>query len=597
MAILFSDFVDMCNLTNDQITTLTAQANDLTNQLATAVADKQAVLQQLANAQSQCSQMTQQITSDTTNIATLTTSNTTLAANNTTLTTQLTAANASLQTSNANLVQANQTVASLQTQITTLNSTIAGLQAQIYTLNNAVTTLQTQVAILQSQLLAAKAIISNTTVSLASLTAHNVSTSPNYNKTNFPTLFTGITHQSAALTPVTIDSTIQDDSQNPAAPMNVSKVSLHTLMPKTWTGKIINYMQAWWGFSNHPNIGFSNTNATDVARIMDDSASRGFDVVCPDWYGNTFQGGNDQILDLIAQNCARTNQTFCIMVDEQYLKDNGYVTATYQQGLVTAFNHFASKYFTHPQYELVGGRPLLLLWGMASLVGTSVDWAQLKTQIQGNPLIIQYQSAGFSVPASDGSLFWVDPNADSAAVPSGTTYLTSSAFPSITANPSKIAISSAFVGFNGTLTKSAAWSDGKFMDRRNGQTWLDWWKTNNDFVTKGNKLDYIGVITDDFQEGTSVQGGIRNDIAFTSVSIVGRLLSWAVTGTETTVSSYDIYMSTDGTNGKKIASLPSTTKSLDLTSYNVPVGATIYAYCVGQPSIQNHLSNGVVFNG
>lgn len=561
MAILFSDFVNMCNSVATQLQQLTDQISQLQTEQAT---DQQ----QITQLNTQAVTLGQQIAN---------------------LTSQLNLANEEI----TSLTASDKDVAS---QLALANIQITNLTAQLATANQQIATVQAQLAASigsQTSL--------NNAVQMVTLTSHNCSNSSSYNKTTFPTLFTGITHQNAGATvAVTIDSTVQDDSQNPAAPMNISKLSVHNLMPPSWTGRVINCMQAWWGTANHPPIGFSNLNATDVARIMDDSASRGFDLVCLDWYGITQSGaGNDAVMDLMVQNCARTKQNFCLMIDQQYLKDGGYTAATYQAGLVAALNHFATKYFTNPSYELVSGRPIVMLWGVTGLVGTNVDWVALKTQIQGNPLIIQYQSSGFTIPGSDGAFSWVDPSVETAAVPSGASYLTNSIFPAISAHQDKICISSVCPGFNGTLTHSTAWSDGKFLDRRAGQTWLDWWAVNANFVTSGKKLDYILVVTwDDFQEGTTIQGGIANNIVFTNVSISARVLTWAVTGNENTVKTYNVYWTTDGFRMNKVAYVgTNAAKSIDLTPFEIPLGAMVYVYAQGQPCIQCHLSTGVVYNG
>jgi hypothetical protein len=127
----------------------------------------------------------------------------------------------------------------------------------------------------------------NLTTTLAAITGHNISNASTYSKNTFPTLFTGTSHKFSAgngspITSFAVDSTKMDDSQNAAAPLNISKVNLHTLMPAGWSGKIINYLQGWWGNTSHPSIGYSDTNAATMAAIMQDTASRGYDVVCLD---------------------------------------------------------------------------------------------------------------------------------------------------------------------------------------------------------------------------------------------------------------------------------------------------------------------------
>jgi hypothetical protein len=289
-----------------------------------------------------------------------------------------------------------------------------------------------------------------------------------------------------------------------------------------------------------------------------------------------------------------------MMIDQQYFADNGFNTAgTMQTGLAAALNHFSSKYYSHPAYEKVGGRPLVFLWDVAGHVGTNVNWTTLKTQISGNPLLIQYQAPGFTVTASDGAFSWVDPFAPfNTGVVDGTTYLTSSFLPACTAHQSLLCISSVVKGFNGTLTKNVSWSDGKFIDQQSGQTWLNWWKANANYVNGGKRLDYIGVVTwDDFQEGSGVQTGILNNVAFSSNQIVGTNLSWAITGSENTVDHYDVYITPDGTNLALLISVAvGVSKSVDLSTFSIPPGTySVYVQAVGKPMIVNRTTTAIPY--
>jgi hypothetical protein len=241
----------------------------------------------------------------------------------------------------------------------------------------------------------------------------------------------------------------------------------------------------------------------------------------------------------------------------------------------------------------------VFLWDVAGHVGANVNWTTLKTQIGGNPLLIQYQASGFTVTASDGAFSWVDTFAPfNTGVVDGTTYLTSSFLPACTAHQSLICISSVIKGFNGTLTKSVSWSDGKFVDQQNGQTWLNWWKTNSNYVSGGHRLDYVGVLTwDDFQEGSGVQCGILNNVGFTSTQVTGTTLSWAISGNENTVSHYDVYITQDGTNLAKLSSISTgVAKSLDLSTLSIPAGVySIYIQSVGQPCIVNRTTSAIPY--
>lgn len=496
-----------------------------------------------------------------------------------------------------------------QQKISTLTGQISTLNAQIGTLNGQVTSYQAQVADLTGRLAAAQAALANaqatppktvTVRSISSLTEHNCSNSKNYNKATYPTLFTGITHHDTTLAPITIDPTLTDDSLNSAAPINISKVNLHTQMPAGWGGKIVNWLQAWWGTKSHPDIGYSNLNPVDVLAICMDSASRGFDVMCLDWYGIVTTGsGNDAIADLIIQNCPLTNQTFMLSIDRQYLTNNKYVAATYQQGLIDAINHLADRYFSNPAYEKSNGRPVLLLWDIIGLVGSNVNWNTVKASIRGNPLLIQYQANGFTTPATDGGFAWVSTGADSPSDPAGVSYLKNSIFPAMSSHQNLICISSVWPGFNGTLTHSVGWSDGKYIDRRNGQTWLDTWKANADYVNSGKRLDYIIAITwDDHQEGTALQAGILNDIVIPQPTIASGKLTWTVTGNQNTVQQYDVLMSADKSTVTTVGSIaPGNPLSFDLGTGSIPVGASLYVQAVGKPCIINRLSAPVPYIG
>lgn len=435
---------------------------------------------------------------------------------------------------------------------------------------------------------------------VASLTAHNVTSAANYNQANFPSLFTGNTVHSGTTTTPT-NPALNDDSENASSPIVISKESVRNLMPVGWTGRIGMHMQAWWGFTSHPPIGFSDQVQATMDGIIQDFANRGYDLVILDWYSQTGATvANDNTADIIISSCAKAGIKMAIMIDEQYFQDNGFVATTYQSGLITAINHLMDRYAGNPAYEhytLAGtSRPLMLLWGIATKVGTNVDWTAVRTAVtsHANPLLIQYQAGGFSVVQSDGALGWLDTNADSTGILSGVTYLTSSFLPACKANQSKVCMSSVWKGFNGTLTESVGWSLGKYLNQQAGQTWLDVWAANNAFVAGGSRLDYVCTVTaDDFQEGSAVQCGIRTNVAV-SASITGNILAFTMTGNENAVRLYNLWGSSDGINAILLASIvPGATKAFDLTALpglTASGNYTLYLEAQGMPSLESHLA-------
>jgi hypothetical protein len=432
---------------------------------------------------------------------------------------------------------------------------------------------------------------------VSAFTTHNVSDSPNYNQTHFPTLFTGSTNHDGTV--LATNPALNDDSENAASPMVISKETLRNLMPAGWAGKIFCHGQYWWGGTSHPAIGFDDHNQATLTAIVQDLADRGYDGTIPDWYAPVNSSCNDDLVDKLAIACAAAGIKFMVMIDEQYFAANGYTATTYQTGIITAINHLMDRYAAHPNYEhyVYNGvsRPLILLWDVAATAGTNINWSSVRAAVtsHSNPLLIQYQAGGFTVVESDGALSWLDTNADKAgAPPSGSSYLTSSFLPACTAHQDKICLSSVWKGFNGTLTKSTSWSLGKYLAQRAGQTWLDVWKVNSDYVASGKRLDYVCTVTlDDFQEGSAVQCGIRTDVVI-SLVVVGNLLTFTMTGTESTVRRYNLWGSVDGITAILLDSrLPSDPKQFDLTALPGLVAGgnyTLYLEAQGMPSLQNH---------
>jgi hypothetical protein len=437
---------------------------------------------------------------------------------------------------------------------------------------------------------------------VASFTAHNCSNSASYNAATYPTLFTGSTNHDG--TTSAVNTALVDDSENAAAPMVISKESVRTLMPAGWGGRIGVHTQLWWGQTSHPDIGYSDRDQPTLNNIVLDVASRGCDVFIPDWMHptKTTVCNNTQV-DMVAIACANAGIRFMVMIDEQFWSNNGSTTATYQADLIGAIQGLMDRYAGNAAYErfTFGGisRPMLLLWDVDSFAtsqGVTLDWNAIRSAVtsHANPLLIQYQAGGFSVTQSDGSLSWIDSNADSGANPaSGKAYLTSSFFPACTSHSSLIHVSSVWKGFNGTLTRSVAWSLGKYISQQSGFTWLDVWAANAAYVTGGGRLDYVCILTlDDFQEGSAWQAGIQTDVAI-AASMAGNLVSFTQTGNEATVRQYNLWGTKDGVTAYLLASVaPGAPKQFDVTNLPAPAAGTytLYVEAQGMPSLQNAMA-------
>jgi hypothetical protein len=400
-----------------------------------------------------------------------------------------------------------------------------------------------------------------------------------------------------------------DDSQNAAAPMVISKESVRNLMPEGWDGRIACHSQWWFGKSNHPDIGLNQQDLATAQAIINDIKARGYDVIIPDWYHYTKASVlNDSDLDLIAACCQTAGLKFMVMIDQQFFGQNGSTAATMQRDIIAAINHLMDKYAGNSAYERYNKsgtlRPLILLWDVAGVAKSNVNWNAVKAAVAShhNPLIIQYQASGFTVAGSDGALSWEDSNADAAGKPvSGVSYLTNSFLPACTRHQDKICISSVCKGFNGTLTGprptasgTSSWSLGKWLNQQDGFTWLDWWATNANYVNSGKRLDYVATVTlDDYQEGTPVLPGIRTAIKI-NAAMSGNVITFDVTGDERTMRQYNLWGSTDGVNVTLLASVkPSQARRFDLANLSgLPAHGryTLYIEAQGMPSLENQMA-------
>lgn len=433
-----------------------------------------------------------------------------------------------------------------------------------------------------------------TKIPIASLTQHNCSNSPNYDKAHFPKLFTGFTHKDTSLKPYPVDSNKRDDGLTPAAPMHISDLSLRTLMPPTWKGKIVKFGQYYlYNGQSHPEIGYHNDEPLILAKQIADS--RGADVNTVDLYGINFKGaGNDFVLDNIVHPCAQHNQTLYATFDTQCLTapSNRISPDQYQSALISYINHIADKYFPLPVYERFRGRPLLGFWGFgASLKGIPLDWVHIKSQVRGNPLFILYQASGLTLPGSDGAMSWV-PVSTQPGNPSGSNYLRYM-LGQFAVHPDKIPISSFWARFNGTKTRNPNWSDGKHLDGMGGMTLLETIGLNATY-SLSHDLPYMQFCWDDNEEGDDPVAGVENDVVITAqlpVHPASSLLTWSVTGHEQTVSRYEIYAQEDDEDVYKLGTvLPGEPKMFDLHNALVDFSEpNFYVYAVGQPMIQNHL--------
>jgi hypothetical protein len=220
-------------------------------------------------------------------------------------------------------------------------------------------------------------------------------------------------------------------------------------------------------------------------------------------------------------------------------------------------------------------------------------------------LFIFRNAPGFSHEESDGAFAWINRYGTETSDPFGLAYLDNFYDISVmTANTALHTWAAAWKGFDET---NAAWNPTppRIYGQQCGKTWIQTFKEmghNGDYGTN-NQLPFLGVATwNDYEEGTSIETGIDNCMTNLSASLSGSTLSWTPTfsspdGTESTLSSYVVYDSTDGQNLTVKTNVSPSTHSIDLSTMNWSQGNhTLYVQAVGLPSIQNHISAPVQYS-
>lgn len=432
-------------------------------------------------------------------------------------------------------------------------------------------------------------------IKLASLTEHNTSAFSNYSQSQFPANF-GTTSYVSRTQTINIDPAKMDMSMNPATPAHVSGTDIHTLIPSRPDLRWFAHLMPWWGSPGEPfSIGLNVNTASYVQSLVTDLMNRGFDGVEISWNG-TNSPANEITLKI--QSYLKTIPhgafKFLINVDQGLVHNAGTKGPDLLQGAV---RYFQQQYFSDVNYEAVGGVPLLLFYGVRpNIYGGAATMATVKAATGGNMIWAENQTSYLNEDWSDQCYGWVNNYAngvnssDPYNLKSVTTFLSS-----VGGQP-KQAIGALACGFNGTLS-GPNWSLGKYLPRASGDCWMKRAAAINANIPANVTRMHVAT-WNDYPEGSSIEGGIENDVTV-AASIQGRTLNWTVTsgtGDESTIDHYEIYASLDGINAALLGSVPPGTHSFDLgfARHVAAIGSCqVIVDAIGKPCIRDHVSNPV----
>jgi PKD domain-containing protein len=372
---------------------------------------------------------------------------------------------------------------------------------------------------------------------------------------------------------------------------NVSKLPVRSLLYAGATTKIYAAFQGWFGTPSHINVGYSSTDPAQVQRQVADMMSRGIQGAIVDWFGPNDPTTNGATMLLKQQAEAHPGFEFAIM------EDSGALFAAAQQNncdattqLISDLNYINSQYESSPAYVHVGGRPIVLFFGVDTWY---IDWNRVKASAPGNTLFLFRGRGGFTEnDASSGAFQWLDLVNGNPLDPqlAGQTafYTTAGTF---AGSPT---LGSAYKGFNDTL---AIWSTNRLVDQHCGQTLLDTFSTVDQFYSASNQLPAIQLVTwNDYEEGTAIESGVDSCVVVTPHANANTL-TWRAVGNTSAVDHYSVFISLDGQQLMKLADLPVTTTALDLSQYGLaPGNYVLYVEAVGKPSVANKMSAGITYH-
>lgn len=430
-------------------------------------------------------------------------------------------------------------------------------------------------------------------VTLASLTNHNTSAYNAYNENNFPANFGTTTWINQNGTTMPVDPTLWDESLNAVTPGHVSKMDVHTLIPSRPDLRWFAHATPWFGSGSHINIGVNYNTAAYAAAMVTDMKNRGFNGVIIDWYGEgSFEDAVALKIQSYLDSLPTNNFTFIMMMD------HGVAGGTSLTNLQAQIQYLQSQYFTDPNYEhepLTNGQPILMFFDVRNVIGQS-NMNALKA-VTGGRMVWVEQGTSYLSEAWENECFeWTD-SFDNGVNPNDPFNLTgvTNNYPTIR-NSGKKAFGGMCSHFNGTLTKSVAWSMGKYLPSSNGLCEVERAAVINTTIpTNMTRMQWA--TWSDWEEGTEVEAGMENLFSLTAQITSPNLLSWNIASGERTIDHYEVYASTDGVNAALLGSVSLGTHQMNLSTAGLAPGSyQIYVDAVGKPCIRDHMSMPVSYS-
>jgi hypothetical protein len=365
---------------------------------------------------------------------------------------------------------------------------------------------------------------------------------------------------------------------------NINNADMHTLLYPGSKTEIYAELQPWFGDKRHMEVGYISWDPMQVEKQLADMQSRGVTGVVIDWYG---PADPTESTTLAWMNAVENHPgfKFMIMIDKGAVQLSPCSGCNPQQTLIYLTNYVLEHYAKSPAYATLNGKPIITQFDLD--LHFSFDWQTVEAQTSSNIAWIFENNNGFSHPVSSGSWSWVNISPDFGFNYLNQFYTTAKSY------PKEMAWGAAYKGFNDSL---ASWGQNRIIDQQCGETWLQTFKLMNNYYSESNQLPILQLVTwNDYEEGTEIETGIDNCLSI-SATTSGSQLQWTINGNEDTISQYVAYVSVDGENLVALKTLPTGSRSLDLSPYKLGSGSySAYVQAVGKPTIKNQMSAAVQF--
>jgi len=374
---------------------------------------------------------------------------------------------------------------------------------------------------------------------------------------------------------------------------NISKVPTQSLLYSGSTTPIYAHFMPWFGGSNHMNVGYASNDTAQVKRQVDDMLSRGIQGAIIDWYGPNFSR-EDQTTQYMRNEAQTRGGTFVFAV----MYDGGALNSCHATAgcdltnqAISDLTYTYNNYEISPAYMRSNGQPVVFFFD-ADRFGT-LNWSLIASSVPGNPIFVFRNNGGFTHASTGGSFSWVGLNTTNAN-DMGLSYF-DSFYQTSFSYPQEQTFGSGNKGFNDSL---AAWAPNppRIQSQQCAQTWLSTLAEASKYFSTSLQLDAIQLVTwNDYEEGTEIETGIDNCVSV-NASTNGNSLTWAVSGSTSTIDHFSVFISSDGSNLMWLGDAAASATSYDLGPAGMaPGNYTVFVKAVGKPSLTNKMSSGASY--